>query len=139
MLFAMDTRARIEEFVAQSRFAVVGASRDRGKYGNKCLRCYQQHDLDVVPIHPREAEIEGLPTSPSLDAVQPPPEAITIVTPPRISLAVIEAAARLGIRHVWLQPGAEDAEVLRRADELELPVIAGGPCLLVRLGFRDEA
>jgi predicted CoA-binding protein len=127
----------MEEFLAQERFAVVGASPDRAKYGNKCLRCYQQAGRDVVAVHPRESEVEGAAAYPSLGDVPDTPQAVTIVTPPRVSLAVVEEAARLGVRHIWLQPGAEDEAVLARAAELGLSPIAGGPCLLVRLGFRE--
>ena len=128
---------RIDAFLASTRFAVVGASTNRSKYGNKCLRCYQQNGRDVVPVHPRETEVEGLPVAASLTEIDPPPEAISVITPPAVSLRVVEEAARLGIRHVWLQPGAEDAAVIRRAEELGIDLIAGGPCLLVVLGFRD--
>ncbi|MHC4342600.1 MAG: CoA-binding protein, partial [Planctomycetota bacterium] len=46
-------------------------------------------------------------------------------------------AAEAGITHVWMQPGAESAEAIRKAGELGLNVIAGGACLLVALGFRE--
>lgn len=133
----MTTNDAISEFLASSRFAVVGASTDRSKYGNKCLRCYQQNGREVVPVNPREETVEGFPAARALSDVVPPPEAVSIITPPRVSVLVVEEAASLGIRHVWLQPGAEDEAVLRRARELGIEPIAGGPCLLVVLGFRD--
>lgn len=131
----METK--IQAFLSASRFAVVGASADRAKYGNKVLRCYLQHGRDVVAIHPRESSVEGVPAYPNLGAVPETPDAVSIITPPTVTLAVIDQAAALGIRHVWLQPGAESAEVFSRAEELGLDLIAGGPCLLVVLGFRD--
>ncbi len=133
-----DDTERIRTFLASLKYAVAGASQDRAKYGNKCLRCYQQHGRDVVAIHPREIELEGVPAYASLAVVPERPEAITVVTPPAVSLRVVEEAAHLGIRHVWLQPGAESEAVLARTAELGLDVIAGGPCLLVALGFRDD-
>jgi predicted CoA-binding protein len=130
-------RERIDAFLQQERYAVAGASADRAKYGNKCLRCYLQHGRHVVALNPRETEVEGVPAYASLGDVPQTPQAVTVVTPPRVTLAVLDEAARLDIRHVWLQPGAEDDAVLERAAELGLDVIAGGPCLLVRLGFRE--
>jgi predicted CoA-binding protein len=133
----MTTDERIHDFLSSSRYAVVGASTDRSKYGNKALRCYLQHGREVVAIHPREREIEGVVCHASLSQAEPLPEAVSVITPAAVSYRVIEEAHRLGIGRVWLQPGAEDDATLARADELGLEVIAGGPCLLVVLGFRD--
>lgn len=128
----------ISTFLASKRFAVVGASPDRAKYGNKVLRCYLQHGRDAIPVHPKEAEVEGRPAYASLAAIPGGVDAVSVITPPAVTEKVVEEAARLGIRHVWMQPGAESDAAVRRARELGLSVISGGPCLLVALGFRDS-
>ena len=128
---------RIQAFLEAGPYAVVGASTDRDKYGNKVLRCYQQHGKDVVPVHPKEAEVEGLKAYPGLAALPQVPRAVSIITPPAVTERVLQEAARLGIRHLWLQPGAESPEVLAAAEALGLEVIAGGPCLLVVLGYHE--
>ena len=133
----MDIQARIRSFLAQERFAVAGASPDRAKYGNKCLRCYVQHGRKVVAIHPRETEVEGVAAYPRLADVPTTPQALSIITPPPVTESLVEEAAAAGLKHVWMQPGAESELAVRRAEELGLNVIAGGPCLLVALGFRD--
>ncbi|MDA1266910.1 MAG: CoA-binding protein [Planctomycetota bacterium] len=127
----------IQDFLAGSIFAVVGASTDRSKFGNKCLRCYVQDGRDVYPVHPRETEIEGLTAYPDLASLPEVPHGITIVTPPAVTERVVEDAAAAGVRAVWMQPGAESPEAVARAEALGLSVIAGGPCLLVVLGFRE--
>lgn len=127
----------IQRFLAQSRFAVVGASSDRSKYGNKVLRCYLQHKRDAVPVHPKETVVEGVPAFPSLTAIAGGVGAVSIITPPAVTEKVVEEAAKLGIRHLWMQPGAESAAAIARATELGINVIAGGPCVLVVLGFRE--
>ena len=126
-----------KDFLAQKRFAVVGASTDRTKYGNKVLRCYLQHGREVVPVNPKDATVEGLAAVKSLGDIHPRPDAISIITPPKVTEAVVEEAGRLGIHHVWMQPGAESDAAIARAKALGMNVIAGGPCLLVVLGFRD--
>ena len=128
----------IQEFLAQKRFAVVGASADRAKYGNKVLRCYQQHGRSpLYPVNPRAIEIEGLPAFPNLSATPERARAVSIITPPAITEAVVEEAASLGIRYLWMQPGAESARALSLAERHGLECIAGGPCLLVVLGYRE--
>ena len=128
---------RVDVFLAAQRFGVVGASNDRAKYGNKVLRCYLQHRRPVVPIHLREMEVEGVAAVPDLATLADSEVALSIITPPPVTLRIVEQAAALGHRHLWMQPGAESPAVLERAAELGLQVIAGGPCLLVVLGFSD--
>ncbi|MDA0948690.1 MAG: CoA-binding protein [Planctomycetota bacterium] len=130
--------ADLERFLACSTFAVVGASDDRAKYGNKVLRCYQQAGRDVVPVHPRLTEVEGLTAASSLAALEEVPEAVSIITPPAVSEGVIDEAVRLGIQHVWLQPGAEHEDAMERARAAGVNVIGHGPCLLVVLGFVER-
>lgn len=134
---AMDVHERIRSFLASASFAVAGASADRAKYGNKVLRCYQQHGRPVVAIHPKESTIEGVPAYRRLADVPTTPEALSIVTPPPVTESLVEEAAAIGVKHLWMQPGAESDAAIRRAHELGLSVIAGGPCLLVALGFRE--
>lgn len=128
---------RVQSFLEAGPYAVVGASTDREKYGNKVLRCYQQHGREVFPINPKEAEIEGLKAFASLTGLPVKPRAISIITPPAVTERVVREAASLGIRHLWMQPGAESDEAIQAAESLGLEVIAGGPCLLVVLGYRE--
>ena len=131
--------SRLRAFLEEGPYAVVGASADREKYGNKVLRCYQQHGKEVFPINPRATEIEGLKAFPSLDALPKPVAGISIITPPKITESVVDEAIRTGVKRIWMQPGAENDKAIRTAEEAGLEVIAGGPCLLVVLGFRDHA
>jgi len=129
--------ARIAAFLDGRPFAVVGASRDRGKYGNKVLRCYLQNGCEVLPINPGEAQIEGVPCYPTLAAAPGPIHAASIITPPEVTETIVEEAAAAGVRHLWMQPGAESPRAIERAAQIGLEVIAGGPCVLVVLGFRE--
>lgn len=134
----MDTGSRIRAFLAGSPFAVVGATDDRSKFGNKVLRCYLQHGMDAHPVNPKGGTIEGRPAWPSLLDVPGPVHAASIITPPPVTLRVVEQAAEAGIRHLWMQPGAESDAAVERAEELGLSVIADGSCLLVVLGYREH-
>lgn len=127
----------IERFLAVGSFAVVGASQDRAKYGNKVLRCYLQHDLPAVGVHPKLTEVEGAPCHPRLTDVPGPPRAVSIVAPPAAAASIVADAIAAGCKHLWFQPGAEEAAAVAAARAAGLEVIEGGPCLLVALGFRD--
>ena len=103
----MDDSKRIEMFLDGSPFAVVGASTDRAKYGNKVLRVYQQNSREVYPVNPRAQEIEGLKAYADLASLPVVPHGISIITPPAVTEQVIEEAGELGVTHAWMQPGAE--------------------------------
>ena len=133
----MTADTQIDQFLAQPAFAVVGASRDRSKYGNKVLRCYQQNGRTAYPVNPNADEIEGLACSPDLASLPDQVKAASIITPPEITERIVEQAAEAGVQHLWMQPGAESKAAVQRAAELGLQVIAGGPCILVILGYHE--
>ena len=134
----MDMQERIKDFLAGGPYAVVGASTLREKYGNKVLRCYQQHGDQVFVVHPKEREIEGLATVADIASLPEGVRGLSIITPPAITEKLVVEAAAAGIRRVWMQPGAESPAAIAKAQSLGLSVIAGGPCLLVSLGFRES-
>jgi uncharacterized protein len=135
----VDTEERIERFLDGAPHAVVGASRERAKYGNKVLRAYIQRGRPVYAVNPSAAVVEGQPAYPDLRSLPKRPHGISLVTPPEVTEAVVEEAIALEIDNIWMQPGAESPRAVRRAEEAGANVIAGGPCLLVVLGYREQA
>ena len=114
--------------------AVIGASSNRAKYGNKALRAYERQGYRVIPINPNEVEVEGHRTFASVLDVPEPIDMATVYVPPEIGVRVLEDIAKKGIPEVWLNPGADEPEVVARARELGLqPVIA---CSIVGIGER---
>lgn len=133
----MDNAAKIKDFLAAGPYAVVGASTLREKYGNKVLRAYLQHGLKVIPVHPKEREIEGVATLPDIASLPDGVRGLSMITPPAITEKLVVEAAAKGIKRVWMQPGAESAAAIAKAESLGLSVIAGGACVLVSLGYRE--
>ena len=133
----MADQARIDTFLAGKRFAVVGASQDRTKYGNKVLRTYLQNNLTVFPVNPRADRIETLQAYPDLTSVPAAIDGISVITPPVVTEQVVEEAIGLGIGHLWIQPGAESQQAVASAESAGMTVISGGPCILVVLKYRE--
>lgn len=133
-----DESQRIDTFLAGSAFAVVGASSNRDKYGNKILRCYLQHGRRAIPVNPGHSEIEGEPCFEMLSDLCTMVHGVSIITPPEVTDRVIEEIIELGIQNVWMQPGAETPWAIARAREAGINCIAGGACLLVVLGYNDH-
>lgn len=133
----MSNDASIEQFLAAGPFGVVGASSNRDKYGNKVLRSYQQKGLTAYPVNPHASEIEGEPVFPDVASLPEDVGALSIITPPAVTEAVVDAALARGIKHLWMQPGAESPAAIERAEAAGANVIHDGPCVLVLLGYRE--
>jgi predicted CoA-binding protein len=117
--------------------AVIGASSDRRKFGNKALRAFRDHGDAVIPINPKEAEVEGAKSYPSVLDVPGPIDMATIYVAPAVGLRVLDEIAKKGIREVWLNPGADSPEVVDRARELGLELVVA--CSIVGIGRSPSA
>jgi predicted CoA-binding protein len=112
----------IAHFLSAHRIAVVGVSRQKG-FGNTAFRVLRQRGWEVVPVNAAADAVEGERCFRRLAEVAPPPEAVLLVTPPSASAGLVEECARLGIRRVWLQQGAESEEALRVAAARGIAVV----------------
>ncbi|PIZ05095.1 MAG: CoA-binding protein [Gammaproteobacteria bacterium CG_4_10_14_0_8_um_filter_38_16] len=124
-------------FFMSKAFAVVGASSDVKKYGNKVLRCYLQNKFKVYPVNPNEEKILGLDSIKSVTKLPSTVNSISIITPPNITELIVDAAIKKGIKNIWMQPGAESAFAIKKCQDHDVNVIANGPCILVELQFKD--
>ncbi|KAF9955801.1 hypothetical protein BGZ70_010115 [Mortierella alpina] len=131
----MSTASLIQAFfpAAEQKFAVVGASSNRAKFGNKVLRWYIDNGYTAVPVNPKEDTIESVACVRSLSALPGSPSEyhVSIITPPSVTQSVLEEAHKNGIKRVWLQPDVESPEALAYAQKVGLLILAGGPCVLV--------
>jgi len=113
--------------------AVIGASNDRRKYGNKALRALRERGYTVWPVNPNESEVEGIPAFKSIRDVPQRPEMITVYVRPEVVLQILPDIAAKGCDELWLNPGTESDEVLRRAEQLHLNVIQA--CTIIGVGI----
>ena len=112
--------------------AVIGASSERRKFGNRALRAFRQQGYTVIPINPHEEEVEGLKAFRSVLDVPGPIDMASFYVPPDVGERVIEEVAQKGITEVWLNPGAESEALIARARVLGLkPIVA---CSIVAIG-----
>lgn len=118
----------------QPTVAVVGASSDRRKFGNKSLRAHALRGYTVYPVNPREEFVEGHRAYASVaDLPGEGIDRVTMYLPPALVLTVLEQIAAKQVREVWLNPGTDSPEVSARARELGLNVVRG--CSIVDLGM----
>lgn len=125
----------IENFLKAQSYAVAGASQDPAKYGNKVLLALKKSGRKVIPINPSAKEIEGLAAYASIRDLPIAPEALSIITPPQITVKVVADAIEAGVRAIWMQPGAEDSSASQAARDAGISVIDDGSCILVALAL----
>ena len=112
--------------------AVVGASSDRSKFGNKAVRAFRAEGYTVVPVNPNEPEVEGLKTYASVVDVPQAIDMATVYVPPEIGITLLADFERKQIPEIWVNPGAESDELLAEAKRRRLNVIAA--CSIVGIG-----
>lgn len=112
--------------------AIIGASNDRAKFGNKAVRAFLRQGFDVFPVNPKEETIEGLRAYRSISDVLVRPQLISVYLPPPVLLKVLPAIAALGCDELWLNPGTESDDVLAEAERLGLNVVQA--CSIVGVG-----
>ncbi|NUQ00695.1 MAG: CoA-binding protein [Armatimonadetes bacterium] len=116
--------------------AVLGASTNREKYGNKSVRAHLRAGWEVYPVNPRADEIEGLKCYPNLREIPTHLNRVTVYLPPKLGLAAIEEIAAVKPDEVYLNPGAESPELVARARELGLEPIQA--CSIIEIGQRPD-
>jgi uncharacterized protein len=113
--------------------AIIGASNDRAKFGNKATRAFLQQGYEVFPVNPKEETIEGLPAFKTIACVPVRPHKISVYLPPPVLLKVLPDIAAKGCDELWLNPGTESEEVLAQAERLGLNVVQA--CSILGVGL----
>ena len=117
--------------------AVIGASNNRRKFGNRAVRAYLAQGFTVVPINPGEREVEGLKAYASVLDVPGTVDLASFYVPPEVGETVIEQVVQKGVGEVWLNPGADSDALIAKARALGIrPIVA---CSIVALGMSPYA
>lgn len=113
----------IDNFIASKRIAVVGMSRSGKKFGNMAAKELQAKGYEIFPVHPDALQIDGLNCYPSLKSLAGKVDGVWISIPPAKVPAVLEEAALVGLKNIWLQQGAWSKDVQQSIDHLGLNVV----------------
>ena len=112
--------------------AIIGASSDRHKFGNKALRAFERQGYQVLAINPHEPEVEGHQTYRSVLDVPGAIDIVTFYVPAHIGEQVLDEVAKKGIPEVWINPGAESPSLIARARALGIQPIQA--CSIIAIG-----
>ena len=119
----------------QPIIALVGATNDRAKFGNIILRDLVSKNFHVIPVNPRARAVEEIPAFPDLaSALEENLIGLVVyVVPPKLTRVSLEEAARLGLKQVWVQPGAGDEAVREYLEEHRFEYLMDA-CVMVEAG-----
>jgi predicted CoA-binding protein len=117
--------------------AIIGASANPEKFGNKAVRAFVQQGWTVYPVNPKEATIEGLTVYKSLREIPGVVDEASVYLAPHLVPAVLQEIASKGIKKVWLNPGTESDDAVERAEELGLEAQVG--CSIVGIGVDPDS
>ena len=112
--------------------AIIGASSDRNKFGNKAVRAFREQGYQVYPVNPNEPQVEGLPAYKTIAEVPVRPEMVSVYVPPPVLVKLLPEIAKKGCDELWLNPGTESDEVLAEAGRLGLNTIQA--CSIIGIG-----
>jgi predicted CoA-binding protein len=114
----------IDDFISSKRIAVVGMSRSGKKFGNMAAKELKSKGYEIVSVHPEAKEIDGITCYPDLKSLSGKVDSVWISIPPKNVPPVLEEAAQIGLKNIWLQQGAWSKEVQQTIDQLSLPVVS---------------
>ncbi len=126
----MNTKAAVDDFLAQRSLAVVGVSRSGKKFGNMAYRELKGKGYQLFPIHPEAEVLEGDKCYARLSALPERSGGVLVIVPPTQTEQVVRDAAAAKIPRVWMQQGAESEEAIRFCEEHGISVVAG-ECILM--------
>jgi len=113
----------IKEFMGQKKFAVVGATDNPQKYGNRIVKNLKGRGYEVYPVNPKLKEIEGLNCYPSLAEIPEKVDVVDFVVPPEATEEVLKQCKELGLDCIWLQPGSESEKAINYCNENNMKVV----------------
>jgi len=117
--------------------AVIGASNDRWKYGNRAVRAYLAQGWTVYPVNPKVNQIEGLPCYPSIADVPSPVDRASLYVPPAVGIELLDAIRARGAKELWVNPGSGSPALIARAEQLGL--VAVEACSIVAASDGPES
>jgi uncharacterized protein len=117
--------------------AIIGASNNRSKYGNKAVRAFLKTGHKVFPVHPALTEVEGLPCYKSIIDVPERPNLVSVYVGPETLVNLLPDIASKGCDELWLNPGTESREVFAKALELGLKTVQ--TCSILAVGISPSS
>lgn len=117
------TKEKIDQFFSSKKYAVVGVSEDKRKFGGSLYKEFVKAGFDTTPVNPKLTEFQGKKCYPSVNDLPEDIDAVVVSTKPKHTINVVKDAENKGIKQIWLQQGSEDEEIIEYVANKDLNVI----------------
>ena len=105
------------------RITLVGATKNREKFGNIILRDLTKKGYEVIPVSSKYDEVEGIKTVNTIENLPKDIDLIVFVVPPKIGIGVTKEAINSEFKNLWYQPGVYSAEMEKFLSENNIKAI----------------
>jgi len=126
---AKSVRTIIDEFLAVSRFAMVGVSHDGKHFSRSLFKEFLKNGYEVVPVNPHAEQIAGFPAVPKVADIVPGVEQALIITPESQTMSAVMEAHLSGVNRIWLYgiSGEKDiqSEVIEYCRQSDMEIVPG--------------
>ncbi len=119
---------------ADHHVAVLGASPKPARYANQCIRLLQQHGYRITPVHPRFDEIESLPVTHSLDAIDSEVHTLTLYVGPKLLEPQADEIVQLKPGRVIFNPGTESSHIQSKLDDAGIEWFEACTLVMIKTG-----
>ncbi len=130
----MTSKALVDDFIAQKILAIVGVSRNAGKFGNGIFRELTTKGYTLFPIHPEAAVLEGVPAYKSFSDLPEKVGGVIVNIKPQQAESVVRAARAAGITRIWLQQGSASQAAVDFCEQNGISLVHGECILMYAVG-----
>ena len=134
----MNSSDEIQGMLQAPSFCVIGASRDKEKYGHAIFRAIQAEGRKTYPVNPNADVIGKTKCYHTVDDLPEPVDVAVFVVPPDVVEQVVTDCHRVGINNIWMQPGAVSQEAVDYCRENHIAVVAGECIMTLLWGDVDD-
>ncbi len=128
----------MKEMLSKKKWAVIGATPNKEKTGNRIVKKLLNHGYDVYCVNPNYDEVEGLICYKDIESVPVIPDCIDFVVPPKVTKKTIEKIDSSKIEYLWFQPGSYDDETPKIAEDKGFHVVHEGACVMMAVDIINE-
>ena len=115
----------IKEFMTKKRFALIGATDNEEKYGNRIFKNLTKRGYEVYPVNPNLKEIEAVKCYSDIADIPVKVDVVDFVVPPKVTEAILKECKKLGLANIWLQPGSESDDAIAFCHNNKFKVVYG--------------
>ncbi|UCC16727.1 MAG: CoA-binding protein [Dehalococcoidales bacterium] len=113
----------IDEFMKQKIFAIVGATDNTEKFGYKIFKNLKDRGYEVYPVNPKLETLDGIPVYHTLLDIPVKVDVVDFVVPPTVTEEILKDCHKLGLKRIWLQPGAESEDAIKYCNDNGMTVL----------------